>query len=76
MPYYLITFSAFKDRRFSPIQPREVETLQVTVSLLLDYETVSHPLDWEVGDRDSLLGKQMTSAAHQASHYVQLNECI
>lgn len=40
--------SALRDERFPPIQAKELPFLQVTVSLLTDYEVVDHYLDWEV----------------------------
>lgn len=45
---YTLT-SALKDRRFSPIQPKELPTLECTVSVLTNYETANNYLDWEVG---------------------------
>lgn len=47
--------SALKDRRFPPIQLKELPYLECTVSILTDYETASHYLDWEVCS-SSLLG--------------------
>ncbi|XP_008244889.1 PREDICTED: uncharacterized protein At2g38710 [Prunus mume] len=41
--------SALKDRRFPPIQLKELPYLECTVSILTDYETASHYLDWEIG---------------------------
>ncbi|KAG5239533.1 AMMECR1 domain-containing protein [Salix suchowensis] len=37
------------DRRFPPIQAKELPTRECTVSILTDYETADHYLDWEVG---------------------------
>ncbi|KAK9733168.1 hypothetical protein RND81_04G048400 [Saponaria officinalis] len=45
---YALT-SALRDRRFSPIQAKELPQLQCTVSILTDYETATDYLDWEVG---------------------------
>ncbi|KAF5470155.1 uncharacterized protein At2g38710-like [Juglans microcarpa x Juglans regia] len=45
---YALT-SALKDRRFPPIQAKELPFLECTVSILIDYETANHYLDWEVG---------------------------
>ncbi|KAJ7970592.1 AMMECR1 family [Quillaja saponaria] len=45
---YALT-SALRDRRFSPIQAKELPLLECTVSVLTDYETANHYLDWEVG---------------------------
>lgn len=40
--------SALRDRRFPPIQAKELPTLQCTVSILTNYETAANYLDWEV----------------------------
>ncbi|GJR59441.1 AMMECR1 family protein [Tanacetum coccineum] len=45
---YALT-SALRDRRFPPIQAKELPFLQCTVSLLTNYETAANYLDWEVG---------------------------
>ncbi|CAM9482171.1 unnamed protein product [Ascophyllum nodosum] len=41
--------SALNDRRFSPIEASELDALDVSVSLLLKYESARHWEDWEVG---------------------------
>ncbi|CAM9795880.1 unnamed protein product, partial [Sphacelaria rigidula] len=40
--------SALNDRRFSPIEPSELNALDVSVSLLVNYEPARHCEDWEV----------------------------
>ncbi|KAJ9540145.1 hypothetical protein OSB04_026651 [Centaurea solstitialis] len=45
---YALT-SALRDRRFPPIQAKELPFLQCTVSILTNYETAANYLDWEVG---------------------------
>uniref|UniRef100_A0A2P2JMH2 AMME syndrome candidateprotein 1 protein n=2 Tax=Rhizophora mucronata TaxID=61149 RepID=A0A2P2JMH2_RHIMU len=45
---YALT-SALRDRRFPPIQAKELPSLECTVSLLTDYETANHYLEWEIG---------------------------
>ncbi|KAL3718064.1 hypothetical protein ACJRO7_003239 [Eucalyptus globulus] len=45
---YALT-SALRDRRFPPIQARELPFLECTVSVLTDYEIANSYLDWEVG---------------------------
>lgn len=40
--------SALRDRRFPPIQSKELPTLECTVSILTDYEIAEDYLDWEV----------------------------
>ncbi|KAH9704614.1 hypothetical protein KPL70_011537 [Citrus sinensis] len=44
---YALT-SALKDRRFPPIQARELPSLECTVSILTDFETANNYLDWEI----------------------------
>ncbi|XP_020080512.1 uncharacterized protein At2g38710-like isoform X2 [Ananas comosus] len=39
--------AALKDRRFPPIQAKELPYLECTVSILTNYETALHFLDWE-----------------------------
>jgi len=48
LPKYVL-IAALNDSRFSPISLKEVPDLQVGVSLLVNFEPASHPLDWEVG---------------------------
>ncbi|KNA22651.1 hypothetical protein SOVF_032340 [Spinacia oleracea] len=45
---YALT-SALRDRRFPPIQAKELPQLECTVSILAEYETGADHLDWEVG---------------------------
>ncbi|KVI09610.1 uncharacterized protein At2g38710-like [Cynara cardunculus var. scolymus] len=45
---YALT-SALRDRRFPPIQAKELPFLQCTVSILTNYEIAANYLDWEVG---------------------------
>ncbi|XP_057471297.1 LOW QUALITY PROTEIN: uncharacterized protein At2g38710-like [Actinidia eriantha] len=45
---YALT-SALRDRRFPPIQAKELPSLECTVSILTNYETALHYLDWEIG---------------------------
>lgn len=40
--------SALRDRRFPPIQAKELPFLECTVSILTDYEPALDYLDWEV----------------------------
>ncbi|RVW33537.1 Uncharacterized protein CK203_095904 [Vitis vinifera] len=40
---------ALRDRRFPPIQAKELPYLECTVSILTDYETGLNYLDWEIG---------------------------
>eukprot|EP00850_Spirogloea_muscicola_P003273 SM000013S26442 [mRNA] locus=s13:402583:403857:+ [translate_table: standard] len=51
---YALT-SALRDRRFPPITAKELPYLEVTVSLLTNYETTGHYLDWEVGKHGMIL---------------------
>jgi uncharacterized protein (TIGR00296 family) len=45
---YALT-SALDDHRFSPISPRELPSLAVSVTLLTDFETAQDAMDWELG---------------------------
>lgn len=40
---------AFEDTRFNPISQRELPSLEVGVTLLTDFESVSDPMDWTLG---------------------------
>ncbi|KAJ5073762.1 ammecr1 [Anaeramoeba ignava] len=41
--------SAFSDWRFHPIEEKEIESLNCSVSLLVNFEQAKNCLDWEVG---------------------------
>lgn len=41
--------SAFEDSRFSPIDARELPTLECGVTLLTNFETAPDPMAWEIG---------------------------
>jgi len=69
--------SALRDRRFPPIQSKELPTLECTVSILTDYETAEGYLDWEVGkhgliieftDPDYNIRRSATYLPEVASH--------
>lgn len=45
---YALT-SALRDRRFPPVQAKELPYLECTVSILTEYETALNYLDWEIG---------------------------
>ncbi|KAF9598597.1 hypothetical protein IFM89_028266 [Coptis chinensis] len=51
---YALT-SALRDRRFPPIQPKELPYLECTVSILTDYEIAQHAFDWEVGKHGMII---------------------
>lgn len=48
LPRYAL-IAALKDSRFSPINQKELPTLNVGVSLLTNFEECKDPLDWQVG---------------------------
>jgi uncharacterized protein (TIGR00296 family) len=48
LPEYAL-FSALKDSRFKPISPKEILSLNVSVSLLINFEKGKDAMDWEVG---------------------------
>ncbi|CDW86830.1 UNKNOWN [Stylonychia lemnae] len=41
--------AALQDRRFPPVQKKELPHLTCEVSLLSQFENIDHPYDWEVG---------------------------
>ncbi|KAE8646635.1 hypothetical protein Csa_004840 [Cucumis sativus] len=53
--------SALRDRRFPPIQPKELPYLECTVSILVDYEIATNYLDWEE------LSSYILSQAHRCN---------
>jgi AMMECR1 domain-containing protein len=44
-----IIHSALQDHRFNPIPKKDLPLLEVTVTLLTNFEHVSDPMDWEIG---------------------------
>lgn len=61
-----LSLSALNDRRFSPIEPSELCSLDVSVSLLVKYEQARHVEDWEVRCR-TVVGFICTDIALLAS---------
>jgi len=51
---YAVT-SAVRDRRFHPIESKEVPLLRVSVSILVDYEPCKDCFDWVVGKHGILI---------------------
>ena len=51
---YYAKRSAFKDRRFKPIEATEVPSLRVSVSLLVKYEKARDAFDWDI-DRHGIV---------------------
>lgn len=45
---YFVMSSAFRDRRFSPLAHDELHNIELSVSLLVNYEDGAHYLDWEI----------------------------
>jgi len=66
---YALT-SALRDRRFPPIQARELPYLECTVSLLTDYETASNYLDWEIGKHGMILEFTDPDSARRSATYL------
>ena len=48
LKYYSLE-SALKDRRFPPIEEKEIENLYCEINLLTDFETAKDCYDWELG---------------------------
>ncbi|KAJ0964357.1 hypothetical protein J5N97_029479 [Dioscorea zingiberensis] len=51
---YALT-SALRDRRFPPIQAKELPYLECTVSILTNFESALHYLDWEIGNHGLII---------------------
>lgn len=66
---YALT-SALRDRRFPPIQAKEIPYLEVTVSLLTSYETACSYLDWEVGKHGMTLEFTDPHNIHRTATYL------
>jgi AMMECR1 domain-containing protein len=58
-----LSCSALRDRRFPPIEARELPLLECTVSILTNYETANDYLDWEVCTNlfDLVVGQKMNA---------------
>ncbi|KAM0945668.1 putative AMMECR1 domain-containing protein [Dioscorea sansibarensis] len=61
---YALT-SALRDRRFPPIQAKELPYLECTVSILTGYESALHYLDWEIGKHGLII--EFTDPDYDAS---------
>eukprot|EP00249_Psilotum_nudum_P009292 c21836_g2_i1 orf=248-871(-) len=65
---YALT-SALRDRRFPPIQAKELPYLECTVSILTNYEPAAHYLDWEIGKHGMILEFiDLDNARHSATY--------
>lgn len=53
---YFVHSSAFRDKRFSPLEFHELTNLSISVSLLVNYEQGANYLDWEVSFFQKLNG--------------------
>jgi len=64
---YALT-SAFRDRRFNPIDWTEVPELRVAVSLLVKYEACSHCHDWVVGTHGIIIKFVVNNTHYNATY--------
>lgn len=62
--------SAFRDRRFPPIQTHELEHLRVAVSLLVRYETCHNVWDWIVGTHGIIISWKTPEGQEYSSTYL------
>lgn len=46
---FLFNSSAIRDSRFQPITKSEFSRLQCSISLLVEFETITDPYDWTIG---------------------------
>lgn len=62
--------SAFRDRRFSPIELAELPSLQIGISLLVRYEKADNALDWEVGTHGIMIKFRDSSGREYSATYL------
>mmetsp|Transcript_37319 Transcript_37319/g.96490 ORF Transcript_37319/g.96490 Transcript_37319/m.96490 type:complete len:193 (-) Transcript_37319:2735-3313(-) len=60
--------SAFEDSRFEPISKSEVPLLQVSVSLLTDFEDVDDPFNWELDTHGVTIHFQCDDKSYSATY--------
>ena len=60
--------AAFRDRRFEPLQRGELDALNLSVSLLVQYEDCSTCYDWEVGTHGILIHFTVQGKAFSATY--------
>jgi len=60
--------SAFRDRRFEPLQQAEMRLLELSVSLLVEYEDAAHCYDWEVGKHGIIIELEHSGQTYSATY--------
>jgi AMMECR1 domain-containing protein len=60
--------SAFRDRRFSPLEKHEIPALEVGISLLVNYEDAASYMDWEVGTHGIIIDFQANNSHFSATY--------
>lgn len=60
--------SAFRDRRFEPVTAEEMPFIDLSVSLLVEYETGDHCLDWEVGKHGIIIELIENNKSYEATY--------
>jgi hypothetical protein len=64
--------SALRDRRFKPVLPRELDEIEIEISVLTEDEPIEDPLDWEFGKHGIIVrrdGRQATYLPQVAEHF-------
>lgn len=67
--------SALYDSRFRPIKLEEIEHLECSISILLDFEVIQNWKDWEIGKHGIIIewkGFKATYLPHVADEQVEL----
>ena len=60
--------SAFRDRRFEPLEVEEMPLIDLSVSLLVEYESGDHCLDWEVGKHGIIIELVENNKSYEATY--------
>jgi uncharacterized protein (TIGR00296 family) len=66
--------SAFEDGRFDPLAHHELPHLQITVSLLVNYEPAAHPEDWTVGVHGIIIEFAADGRSYTATYLPEVAE--
>jgi uncharacterized protein (TIGR00296 family) len=60
--------TAFHDTRFRPVVASELENLQLSISLLVQYERAESPLDWIIGKHGILIKFSAAGSSFNATY--------
>jgi AMME syndrome candidate gene 1 protein len=60
--------SAFKDSRFRPLVKEELPNIELSVSLLVQYEEAQHSYDWNVGTHGIIIEFSMQGRSYSGTY--------